>query len=99
MNRPPKDDKARVQAGQGAKQYGHPNSSAAQRARLLEALRRGPVSTFRARSDLDIMHPGGRCMELRREGHLILTFWTREPSDFGRSHRVARYVLMREAQS
>ena len=93
----PGNDKARVEAGQDAKQCGHPNSSAAQRERLLAALRKGPVTTFDARGRDDVMHPGGRVMELRRMGHSIATIWTVETSDYGRPHRVAKYVLMQEA--
>ena len=36
-----------------------------QGARLLEALRWFPVSTFDARKHLDVMHPAGRVQELR----------------------------------
>ncbi len=83
--------------GAGSQNGQHPNSSAAQRERLLDALRRGPVTTFRARGDLEVMHPGGRVMELRRMGHNIVTTWSTETSDYGRPHRVGRYVLMQEA--
>lgn len=83
--------------GARAQQNVQGNSSAAQRARLLAALRKGPVTTFYARGQLDIMHPGGRCMELRRIGHNIVTVRTREPAPCGRLHSVARYVLMQEA--
>lgn len=86
-----------MQAGQGAKQCEHPNSSAAQRQRLLVALRQGPITTFDARGRCDVMPPGGRVMELRRMGHSIATIWTVETSDFGRPHRVGKYVLMQEA--
>ena len=91
------NDKGRVEAAQGAKQIEHPNSSAAQRERLLAALRKGPITTFDARGRYDVMHPGGRVMELRRIGHSIATIWTVETSDLGRPHRVGKYVLMQEA--
>ena len=100
MSAPKMDRADQPGEGDGAKEQqksGHPNSSAAQRARLLAALRKGPVTTFYARSQLDIMHPGGRCMELRRIGHNIVTVRTREPAPCGRLHSVARYVLMQEA--
>ena len=97
METPVNSDKARVEAGQGAKQGVHANSSAAQRQRLLAALRQGPVTTFDARGRYDVMHPGGRVMELRRIGHSIATIWTVETSDLGRPHRVGKYVLMQEA--
>ena len=73
------------------------NSSSEQRARLLDALRRGPVTTFYARSELDVLHPGGRIMELRHAGHNIIMLWSTETSDYGRPHRVGKYVLMQEA--
>ncbi|WP_151448500.1 helix-turn-helix domain-containing protein [Lacisediminimonas profundi] len=72
----------------------HPNSVSAQRARLLDQLRQGPVSTLDARAVLDVMHPAARVMELREQGYQIETLWSREPSPCGRLHRVARYVLL-----
>lgn len=85
--------------GARAKQDGqHPNSTPAQCERLLDALRKGPISTLDARRDLDIVHPGGRAKDLRDSGHVITTAWSREPTDCGRLHRVARYVLLAEAQ-
>ena len=45
---------------------------AAQRAKLLAMLRRGPVSTLEARA-VGIMHPGGRIFELREAGYQIHT--------------------------
>lgn len=70
------------------------NTAEAQRKRLLEALRNGSISTLEARRNLDILSPAPRVLELRRAGHPILTNWTHEPSDCGKLHRVARYVLM-----
>ena len=84
--------------GTAPKQNTHPdyNSASAQRNRLLEALSRHPISTIEARRDLDILHPAGRVKELRHnEGHQILTAWSHEPTDCGRLHRVARYVLVK----
>lgn len=69
------------------------NAAEAQRLRLLDALRTGPVTTLQARAELDVMHPAARVLELREDGLHILTAWTREPSPCGRLHRVARYVL------
>jgi Helix-turn-helix domain len=73
------------------------NTSAAQRARLLARLRQVPVSTLDARHALDILHPGGRVMELRRLGFNILTYWRSEESLRGKVHRVALYVLASES--
>lgn len=70
------------------------NSSSAQRARILSALQQGPVTTFEARKRLDVPHPAGRVMELRKAGHEIATFWTDAYSEVGKKHRVARYELL-----
>lgn len=69
------------------------NTAQAQRARLLDALRTGPVTTLEARRQLDIMAPAARVMELRGLGHQITTVWTLQPTDCGKLHRVAMYVL------
>lgn len=72
------------------------NSASGQRNRLLEALSRRPISTIEARRDLDILHPAGRVKELRHnEGHQILTAWSYQPTDCGKLHRVASYVLVK----
>jgi hypothetical protein len=70
------------------------NSSTAQQARLLAALRDKPVTTFEARHQLDVPHPAGRVQELRDAGYHIATFWCDDLSTAGHKHRVARYVLM-----
>lgn len=73
------------------------DSAQAQRARLRDALRIAPVSTIEARRNLDIMMPGTRIHELRhREGLNIVTHWSKEPTECGKLHRVARYVLQSE---
>lgn len=70
------------------------DSAQAQRRRLLDALRVAPVSTIEARRNLDILMPGTRVHELRhREGFKINTHWSKEPTECGKLHRVARYVL------
>jgi len=71
----------------------HSSSAAAQRQRILRALRAGPVSTITARSTLDILCPAARVLELRRAGYRIKTVWVWERTDCGKSHRVALYVL------
>ena len=68
-------------------------STVSQGKRILDYLRSKPVTTLTARTDLDIMHPGARVMELREQGHEIYTHW--ETVDSGKvKHRVASYVLM-----
>lgn len=69
-------------------------SAAAQRARLLDALRCGPVTTLEARRNLDVLHPAMRVCELRKEGYRINTFRIRQDTDYGNTHSVAKYVLL-----
>ncbi len=100
MIAPTTNDKARGQAGRGVKPEtteAHPNAASAQRQRLLQALRQGPITTIAARRDLDVISPAPRILELRRQGHNILTFWAWEDSGV-RPHRVARYALLNEVQ-
>jgi hypothetical protein len=72
------------------------NSAQAQRLRLGDSLRIGPVTTIGARAKLDVLHPAGRIKEMRERGWQILTEWVHEPTDCGKLHRVARYVLIAE---
>lgn len=72
----------------------HPNSAHEQRARILDRLRKGSVSTLEARRDLDILHPAARVMELRNAGYQIDRVTVAEQSDCGQTHKVARYVLV-----
>jgi hypothetical protein len=69
------------------------NITAQQRQTLLSSLLTKPLSTIDARRELDIMHPAARVMELREESHNIKTHWSDEPTECGRLHRMARYVL------
>ena len=62
-------------------------------ARLLSALRIGPITTLEARRTLDVMHPAARVQELREAGHDIVTVWTHDFTSEGHSHRVAKYLL------
>lgn len=74
------------------------HSSEAQAARLLEALRVGPVSTVDAARSLDIIHPPSTVRYLRSRGYVIATEWTRLSTGPGRKpHRVGLYVLIEEA--
>ena len=70
------------------------NDSASQRARILDALRQGPLSTLAARKHLDVLHPAARIQQLREAGHNIHTHWATEESQQGRKHRIAVYVLL-----
>lgn len=69
------------------------NSVAAQRNRIMDFLRKRPLDTLTARKELDVMHPAARVMELRRHGVGIITIKIDRPSDCGKIHRVACYVL------
>jgi hypothetical protein len=76
------------------KKHGNYNTNnVAQCDRLLEWLRCDSLTTLQAREHLDIMHPAARIMELRRQKHNILTYWTTDDNGKGK-HRVARYVLL-----
>lgn len=67
--------------------------SAQDRAKLLEALRQHPVTSYHARADLDIYHPNARILELRRQGFNIFTHW--ETINNGKTkHRVGKWVLL-----
>ncbi len=71
------------------------NSPKSQCIRLLRALQKHPVSTIHAREELDIMAPAPRVFELRHnQGLNIFTHWKTEPTDRGKNHRVAEYVLL-----
>ena len=69
------------------------NSAAAQRARLLAALQRGPVDTVHAYRKLDILHVPRRIFELRKQGYAIVTTWVTRFTEAGEPHRVGEYVL------
>jgi hypothetical protein len=74
--------------------HGHDTSTEAQRVRLLERLRLGPVDTITARRELNIMAPAPRGKELREAGYPIHTHLIRLNDDQGRPHRrVAQYYL------
>ncbi|MBI3523838.1 MAG: hypothetical protein HY066_04815 [Betaproteobacteria bacterium] len=66
--------------------------------RILDALRLYRLSTFEARKYLDVPHPAGRVQELRDAGNEIDTLRLSEPSEVGRPHCIAVYVLRKEAE-
>ena len=69
------------------------NSAVAQRKRILDFLHIQPLDTLTARKELDIMHPAARVMELLKPEVGIKTIKIDRPSDCGKIHRVACYVL------
>lgn len=69
------------------------NSTSAQRARLLAHLKAAPLDTLEARKLLDILMPAARICELRKQGNRIDTVRVMRPTDEGKLHSVALYVL------
>lgn len=75
-------------------------AKAAQRRLLLDALRKGPVSSVYAREGLGILHPAGRVFELRRRGVKVQTLIGTALDAQGRPHKSAVYALpAKEVQS
>lgn len=74
------------------------HTSAEQERKMMEALRKGPITSIEAAKELDIVQPPNTIRRLRNRGHEILTHWTQQATEPGRPpHRVAQYVLLREA--
>jgi hypothetical protein len=71
----------------------HENTAIAQRKRILDFLHIQPLDTLTARKELDVMHPAAHVMELRNQGIGIKTIRIDRPSDCGKMHSVACYVL------
>jgi hypothetical protein len=70
------------------------NSASNQCLKLLDwFLEKNSITTKQSQTDLDIMSPAARILELRRQGYKIITVWDSWTSDFGIRHRIARYVL------
>lgn len=69
-------------------------SAASQRVRLLEWLRKKPITTLQARHQLDILGVAPRVYELRHMfGHNIQKHWIEDHNPGGSKHTVAQYVL------
>lgn len=97
-------------AAAGDEQHGHStthptprkppqdDSAHSQRMRLMERLRIAPVDTITARRELDVMHPAARIMELKKRGNKIDTVRVGRPTDCGKVHSVALYVLHGEVR-
>ena len=68
-------------------------ASGSQAARLLEALSRFPVTTYEAMRHLDVYHCPARTLELRKQGHNIITHWQTVITEAGERHRVGMYLL------
>lgn len=74
------------------------NSAQAQRQRLLHELRIRPMNTLQIRRELDILGVAPRIFELKKAGHKIITQRQHVPTDCGKMHSVALYVLVKEAR-
>lgn len=77
------------------------NSRQAQRTRILLALEQAGgagLSTIEIRENLDVMSPAPRIMELREEGHEILTRTITDQGNTGGLHHCGCYVLIKHAQ-
>ncbi len=69
------------------------NAAVTQRARILKHFEcAAQLTTMQARDVYGILHPCGRVMELRKQGHLILTHGIFSPDANGVSHRIGMYV-------
>ena len=69
-------------------------SGSAQRIRLLARIKQGPVDTFTAIRELNILRPGARISELRAAGHPINTHLATMTDDQGRTHHgIALYYI------
>lgn len=70
------------------------NDGVTQAARLLEALKHGPITTNECRRFLDVFDPAARVRDLRHKlGHEIETHWQESVTEQGIAHRVGLYVL------
>ena len=75
-------------------------SSSAQRQRLLDFLRKRPVTTLQIQRWLNILAPAPRIWELRhKQGYNIVTTLVRDLTAEGRPHRVAKYSLLSSKRS
>jgi hypothetical protein len=81
-------------AAQNLAQRSLSTSARDQKLRLLARLKLGPIDTFTAIRELNILRPGARISELRTAGHSIKTQLVTLTDDQGRSHEgIALYYL------
>ncbi len=69
-------------------------STETQRQRVLEALRKAPITTLEARNELYIMGIAARIFELKAVGHNIVTHMV--PVYDGGKKKIANYVLLND---
>lgn len=73
-------------------------NKATQRKAILEALRKGRLSTIQFREELGICSPAPRVRELRERGYKIDTSYRNERDSAGVSHRIGVYSLISEPE-
>lgn len=66
-------------------------NSHSQRQKILERLRKEPMTTLQAREQLFIMHPSARVQELRESGYNIVTRMVKSGGS-----KIAQYALLYE---
>ncbi|MDD1621954.1 MAG: helix-turn-helix domain-containing protein [Methylococcaceae bacterium] len=72
--------------------------AASQHKRVLDWLQSHPLTTHQAYLELDVFHPAARVLELREQGHNIVTHW--ETVYTGKAkHRVASYLFHPEVST
>ena len=87
-------EKGHPQAAQNTHGDHNDNSAQTQRLLMLAAFeKQHSLTTIEARRELDIMMPAARVFELRAMGYDIATVWTQGVTEYGRKHRIARYVF------
>jgi hypothetical protein len=69
------------------------NANSSQASRLLEGLSRYSITTFEAMRYLDVYHCPARVLQLRKQGHKIVTHWRTVTTEAGVKHRVGLYAL------
>lgn len=86
---------ANSKVSQGTEADVNNTSCPAQRARILERLKNGPLTTLEAAEELNVLRAPARIHELRDAGHNILTYRIVAHDGNGRRHpRIGKYVLI-----
>lgn len=89
-----KKEKAAFDNGSNQRKIVNDVSSITQRKQILDYLQRyGSATTLEIRNELHILSPAPRILELRTQGHKIITHRDDEVTPDGKNHRIARYVL------
>lgn len=67
-----------------------------QRKRILEWMRKRPITALGAFDNMGIVNLSGRIAELRQSGYHIENEWAEAPNRFGEQTRFVRYRLVSE---